>query len=84
MNGYQYILSKETEWAKNHGLMRIGSAGTHGQPAYTTRLEQNLFQPLLPEMQRSSGAAWLQTGGLCASHVYRPTVDMVAESPVSE
>ncbi len=28
MNGYQYILAKQTEWAKNHGLDLIGSKKT--------------------------------------------------------
>jgi len=51
MNGYQSILTKQTEWAKNNGLALIGSKGARGFPAYTTRLEDNLFQPLLPAVR---------------------------------
>lgn len=53
MNGYQYILSKQTEWAKNSGLELIGSKDVRGRLAYTTELDHNLFQPLLPEVRRS-------------------------------
>lgn len=53
MNGYQYILLKQTEWAKNRGLNLIGSKINHGRPTYTTNLDYNLFQPLLPDVQRS-------------------------------
>jgi hypothetical protein len=53
MNGYQYILAKQTEWAKNRGLNLIGSKENRGRPAYTTHLDDNLFQPLLPEVRKS-------------------------------
>jgi len=42
MNGYQYILTKQTEWAKNRGRL-----------AYTKDLDDNLFQPLLPDVRKS-------------------------------
>jgi len=51
MNGYQYILAKQTEWARNNGLALIGGKGGRGFPAFTTRLEDNLFQPLLPAVR---------------------------------
>jgi hypothetical protein len=51
MNGYQYILAKQTEWAKNHGLDLIGSKVNRGRPAYTINLDYNLFQPLLPDVR---------------------------------
>jgi len=51
MNGYQYILAKQTEWAKNHGLNLVGSKGNRGRPAYTMNLDYNLFQPLLPDVR---------------------------------
>jgi len=56
MNGYQYILAKQTEWAKNQGLDLIGSKVTRGRPAYTLNLDQNLFQPLLPDVRMSFAA----------------------------
>ena len=48
MNGYGYILAKQTAWARNRGLALIGSKVERGQPAYATALDDNLFQPLLP------------------------------------
>ena len=56
MNGYQYILSKQTEWAKNQGLDLIGSKINRGRPAYTINLDCNLFQPLLPDIRTSFAA----------------------------
>ena len=53
MNGYQYILAKQTEWAKNLGLNLMGSKENRGRHAYTTDLDFNLFQPLLPEVRSS-------------------------------
>jgi hypothetical protein len=56
MNGYDYILAKQTAWAANSGLTLVGSKGARGRPAYTPRLGQNLFQPLLPEVRKSFAA----------------------------
>ena len=53
MNGYQYILIKQTEWAKNRGIALTGSKKDHGHPAYATDLDSNLFQPLLQEVRAS-------------------------------
>jgi hypothetical protein len=53
MNGYQYILAKQTEWAKNRGLNLIGSKESRGRASYTTHRDYNLFQPLLPEVRTS-------------------------------
>lgn len=53
MNGYQYILEKQTQWAKNKGLDLIGSKGNRGRLAYTLKLDDNLFQPLIPEVRSS-------------------------------
>ena len=50
MNGYQYILAKQTEWAKNQGIDLIGSKIDRGRPTYTINLDHNLFQPLLPNV----------------------------------
>jgi len=56
MNGYEYILAKQTAWAANYGLTLVGSKGARGRPAYTSELDQNLFQPLLPEVRKSFAA----------------------------
>jgi hypothetical protein len=56
MNGYQYILAKQTEWARNRGLDLIGSKENRGRPAYTASLDSNLFQPLLPDVRASFSA----------------------------
>jgi len=53
VNGYQYILAKQEEWAKNRGLDLIGSKINRGRPVYTNDLKQNLFQPLLPDVRTS-------------------------------
>jgi hypothetical protein len=53
MNGYEYILAKQTAWAANSGLNLVGSKGAHGRPACTCELDQNLFQSLLPEVRKS-------------------------------
>jgi len=46
LSAYEYIISMQIQWAKNQGLVLIGSEGKRGRPAYTTDLEQNLFSPL--------------------------------------
>lgn len=53
MNGYEYILSKQTAWAINSGISLIGSKGKRGRPAYTCELNHNLYQPLLPDVRES-------------------------------
>ena len=64
MNGYQYILAKQTEWARNRGLDLIVSKENRGRHSYTTNLDYNLFQPLLPEVRSSFSAG---DGGELAS-----------------
>jgi len=56
MNGYEYILSKQTAWAANFGISLVGSKGKRGRPAYTCELNQNLLQPLLPDVRKSFGS----------------------------
>ena len=46
MNAYDYILSKQIQWAINHNITLIGSKGNRGRLAYTSKLEDNLFEPL--------------------------------------
>ena len=50
MNGYEYILTKQIEWANNHGIALIGSKGDRGRASYVRYIEANLFQPLLPDV----------------------------------
>ena len=53
MKAYKYILSKQTQWALNRGIHLIGSQGELGEPAYTTELSQNLFEPLEPDVEKN-------------------------------
>jgi len=46
MQGHEYILSKQIQWALNRGLSLIGSKGERGRPSYTTQLDLNLFELL--------------------------------------
>lgn len=49
MNGFDYILSKQVGWANRNGIRLVGSQITKGQQAYTKTLNNNLFEPLLPQ-----------------------------------
>ncbi|HOE69477.1 MAG TPA: hypothetical protein PLE10_02955 [Brevefilum sp.] len=49
LSGYEYIVSKQIQWANNRNIPLIGSKGRRGRPAYTLDLDQNLFEPLLEE-----------------------------------
>ena len=51
MNGEDYIYVKQTSWARKHGIGLIGSKGVRGRPAYTTELNDNLFEPLEQEVR---------------------------------
>jgi hypothetical protein len=51
VNAYEYILSKQTQWAKNRGIELIGSKGPRGRRAYTPELDANLFEPLEPHVR---------------------------------
>lgn len=53
MKAYEYILSKQIQWALNQGISLIGSQGKRGRPAYTPHLNQNLFEPLDPAIKKS-------------------------------
>lgn len=59
MTAYEYILSKQTQWALNHGIPLVGSKGSRGQQAYTPDLNQNLLEPLAPDVR----AAFLHGDG---------------------
>jgi hypothetical protein len=51
MKAYEFIKSKQIQWALNHGIALIGSKGDHGLPSYTSELNQNLFEPMGPEVR---------------------------------
>ena len=53
LSGYEYIVTKQIQWAKNNDIPLIGSKGERGRPTYTLDLNQNLFEPLLEEMKTS-------------------------------
>ena len=53
MRAYEYILTKQAQWALNRGISLIGSKGSRGRPAYTPQLDQNLFKPLEPSIHES-------------------------------
>jgi len=46
MRAYEFIKSKQIQWALNRGIVLIGSKGDRGLPSYTPDLDQNLFEPL--------------------------------------
>ena len=50
MNGYEYILTKQIEWANNRGIQLIGSQLHRGRRSYARDLNENLFEPLLPDV----------------------------------
>jgi len=51
MNGYDYIQTKQINWALNKGIQLVGSKGERGRPAYTPTIDRNLFEPLDPEVR---------------------------------
>ena len=53
MNAHDYILSKQIQWAYRNNIMLIGSRGNRGRKAYTQKLGDNLFEPLMIEIQNN-------------------------------
>lgn len=51
MNGFNYIISKQLNWARRNNIQLVGSKITKGKKNYTTALNDNLFEPLLKEVQ---------------------------------
>ena len=56
MAGFEYIFAKQTAWAQNRGIKLFGSKRERGRPAYTSPLEKNLFQALLPDTEADFNA----------------------------
>ena len=50
MNGYEYIISKQVNWALNQEITLVKFKGDKGRATYTQNLKENLFEPLLDEV----------------------------------
>ncbi len=68
--GFNYILSKQLQWAIRKNIKLIGSKADKGIPAYTTKLIDNLFEPLssnvLEEFSKGDGGEFLSKNNLPA------------------
>ena len=53
MKAYEYIISKQIQWALNRDIPLIGSKVTRGRPARTLDLDKNLFEPLNVDVRKS-------------------------------
>lgn len=51
MKASDYILAKQVQWALNRGIDLIGSKGRRGRLAYTSEVNQNLFEPLMHDVR---------------------------------
>jgi len=51
MKASDYILAKQVQWALNRGIELIGSKGRRGRLAYTSEVNQNLFEPLMRDVR---------------------------------
>ena len=51
MNAHEYILSKQIQWAYRHNIVLIGSKSDRGRKAYTQKIDDNLFEPLMIEVR---------------------------------
>ncbi len=51
MNAHEYILSKQIQWAHRNNIVLIGSKVNRGRKAYTQKLDDNLFEPLMSEVK---------------------------------
>ena len=49
MNARDYIITRQIQWAHRQGIVLQGSEGDRGNSAYTTKLCDNLFEPLTDE-----------------------------------
>ena len=52
MKAFEYILSKQIQWAYHHNILLTGSKGDgRDRQAYTKNFDDNLFEPLMPEVK---------------------------------
>lgn len=76
MNGFDYILTKQIAWTEKNKIKLVGSEITRGRKLYTKTLNQNLFEPLLPqtkiEIEKGDGGELksdaLHSAKMCAVH----------------
>jgi len=50
VNARTAILQKQIQWALNRDMPLVGSQGDRGQRTYTRTIDENLFEPLAPEV----------------------------------
>ena len=53
MKANEYIISKQIQWAYRNNIVLIGSKGDRGRKAYTQKLNDNLFKPLMVEVRNN-------------------------------
>jgi len=53
MKAYEYIISKQIQWAYRNDIVLIGDKGNWGRKAYTQNLNHNLFEPFMLEIRNS-------------------------------
>ena len=53
MKAYEYIISKQIQWAHRNSIILIGDKGNWGRKAYTQNLNDNLFEPLMLEVRNN-------------------------------
>ena len=51
MDAREYILSKQIQWAYRNNMILVGSKGNRGRKAYTNKLDDNLFEPIILETE---------------------------------
>ena len=52
MKANEYIISKQIQWAHRNNITLTGSKGDgRGRQAYTKNFDDNLFEPLMPEVK---------------------------------
>jgi len=53
MKAFDYIISKQIQWAHRNNITLIGSKSGRGRKAYTQKLDNNLFEPLLQDTENN-------------------------------
>jgi len=53
MNAYNYILNKQIQWAHRNNITLTERKITRGRKSYTQNLDDNLFKPLMIEIQNN-------------------------------
>jgi len=53
MKANKYIILKQIQWAYRHNIVLIGRKVNSSCKAYTQKLDDNLFEPLLPETEKN-------------------------------